>query len=90
MNDLLAFVAKFAFGKQLVQGVAFLHDSLEGHKSEILLFVLAVVHGLKWAHVLDSATAGSVEAPLLGALPVTLAQKFSRAAALADKVVPAP
>lgn len=90
LNKVILFVAKFAIGKHLVGAVAGLNNALSGHRSEILLGVLAVVEILKFGGVIPPAIADTAEASLLSALPVTLAEKFSKAKATIDAVVPAP
>lgn len=88
INKALLFVAKFAVGKHLVGAVAGLNNALKGHRSEILLGIVALVQGLKYAGILEASIAAAIEAPLLGALPATLAEKFSKVKDTLDAVVP--
>ena len=90
INKVILFVAKFAVGKHLVGAVAGLNNALSGRRSEILLGVLAVVELLKFGGVVPPAIADTVEASLLSALPVTLAEKFSKVKGTLDSIVPAP
>ncbi len=89
MNTLIGWVARIAVGKQIIESLAWVHNKLDGHRSEISLGILALVHGLKLAGVIPAATAGPIESALSAILPVVLADKASKVIALADKVIPA-
>lgn len=90
INSLLAVVARIAVGRQIVAGAAWVHDKLDGHRSEISLGILALVHGLKLAGVIPAASADSIEKIIAGIIPVVLADKASKVIAIIDKVVPVP
>ena len=89
MNTLLGWVAKIAVGRQLVGAVAWVHNALDGHRSEISLGLLALTHALKVAGVIPAATADGIEKALAAILPVVLADKAAKVIAIADKVIPA-
>lgn len=89
LNTVIGWVANIAVGKQLVQAVAWVHNALDGHRSEITLGSLALIHALKIAGVIPAATADAVEKSLAAVLPVVLADKASKVLAVVDKVVPA-
>lgn len=89
INRLLGFVAKIALGKQLVSGVAWVHNALNGHRSEIALGILALVHGLKLAGIIPAETAEGIEKALAAILPITLADRAAKVISMADKVIPA-
>ena len=64
LNRLLGLVARITVGKQLVGALAYAHDKLDGHRSEISLGILALVHGLKVVGVLPAETAEAIEKAL--------------------------
>ena len=90
INKAIAFIARLTIGKHLVSAVASINDKAKGHRSEINLAVLAIVHGLKIAGVIPESAADSIENILLGILPITLADKASKVRDTLNKIVPAP
>ncbi len=88
INKLIALAARFTIGKHLVAGIAYAHNKLDGNRSEISLGVLALVHLLKVVGIVPEATAGTIELALSAILPVTLADKFSKAKAAIDSIIP--
>lgn len=89
MNSIFAFLAKVVVGKQIVQGLAWVHNALDGHRSEISLGILALVHALKLTNIIPAATADAIEKALAAILPVVLADKASKVLAVVDGVTPA-
>lgn len=90
LNSAIAFLARIAIGKQLVAGIAAVHNKLDGNKSEISLGLLALVHALKIFGVIPAPVADTVEAALSAILPVVLADRFSKVKEVVDSVIPAP
>ena len=90
INKVIGFVARIAVGKQLVAAVAWIHNALDGHRSEISIGIIALVHILKLAGIIPEAVAGTIEAPLAATLPVTLADKVAKAKAAIDSIAPEP
>lgn len=88
LNGLIGFVARLTVGKQIVGAVAWVHNALDGHRSEISLAILALVHGLKLTGLIPAPTADGIEKALAAILPVVLADKASKVIALIDKVAP--
>lgn len=88
ISKAMAWLAKMAIGKKVVVALAWIHDKLDGHRSEINLGVLALVHGLKLAGIIPADTAQTIEASLAAILPVTLADKASKVIKTIDGVVP--
>lgn len=88
LNSLLGLVARLTIGKQLVGIVAKIHNSLDGHRSEISLGVLALVHALKLAGIIPAEAAEAIEKSLAAIIPVVLADKAAKFIAVVDKVVP--
>lgn len=88
LNSLLATLARWTLGGKIISAIGWAHDKLDGHRSDIVLGILALVHGLKLVNVIPADTAGATEAALLAILPVTLADKASKIAATIDKAVP--
>ena len=88
MNKIIAWIAKIALGGKLVAGVAWANGALSGHRSQILIGLIAIVHALKWAAIIQADVANVIETALAGALGPTLAEKISKAKASADAIVP--
>lgn len=88
LTKVLELVARIAIGKQLVAAVAWLNNKLSGNRSEIILGIVALVHGLKLAGVIPVGVADGVVGSLLSSLPFTMAEKASKVMATIDKVVP--
>ena len=89
LNSALAFVARLTVGKHLVAALAWTHAKLDGNRSEIILGVVALVHGLKLAGVIPPEAADTAEKVLAGLLPLTLADRAHKVLSTIDKVVPA-
>lgn len=89
LTNIMAWVARAAVGKKAIGYIGWLHDKLDGHRSEIALGMYAMAHGLKMLGILPAAQADAIESALLAVLPVVLADKASKVAKIADKIVPA-
>lgn len=85
---LIALIARLTVGKHIVSAIAWAHLKAVGRRSEIVIAVLAVVHGLKLVGVLPQDTAEGIESALSAILPITLAEKVSKAKALLDNAIP--
>lgn len=88
LNSILAWIAKIALGKQLVGALAWVHNKADGHRSELTLAAMALVHALKIAGVIPAATADPIETALGAILPVVLADKASKVMSTIDSVLP--
>lgn len=88
LNSLLATLARWTLGGKIVSAIGWAHDKLDGHRSEIVLAILAAVHGLKLIGLIPVDAAETTEKALLAILPVTLADKASKIAATIDKAAP--
>lgn len=75
--------ARMAVGKKLVGWLAAPSNFAKGHRTEILLGLQAVLYVARHLGLLDSpelqAMADQAQAVLLGAIPVTLADKAKKA-----------
>ena len=89
ISKVIGWVASLTVGKQLVGGVAWVHNALDGHRTEISVAVLALVHALKLAGIIPAATADGIEKALAAIIPVVLADKVSKVIGFVDKVIPA-
>ena len=89
LNSAMAFVARIAIGRHLLGAVAWVHEKLDGNRSEIVLGIVALVHALKLAGTIPPEAAQSVETVLAGLLPLTLADRAHKVLSTIDKVVPA-
>lgn len=93
LNKLVALVAKFTIGKSLLDLVNWLNSKASGARTEIVLAIEAILYVLKIAGVLDDAqkqSADNLALALLGALPVTLAEKVKKAREMGDRIIPGP
>lgn len=86
IDKIMAFVAKVAVGKKAVAALGWMHDKMDGKRSEISLAILGLVHILKLASIIPAETADTVEKALFAIIPVTLADKASKVAKIVDKV----
>lgn len=88
LHKALIFLARFAVGKKLVDLLAVPARLAAGHRSEILLGLQALIYLLKHLGLLDTpelqALAEQAQAVLLGALPITLADKARKVQDTAD------
>lgn len=88
MNKVIGWLAKVAIGKHLIAGLAKIHNALDGKRSEISAGLLAVVHILKLTEIIPAEQAALIENALLAILPLTLADKASKAIKTIDAAVP--
>lgn len=86
LNKVLALVARVAIGKKFVGALGFVHNKLDGKKSEIVLGLWALVHGLKLVGVIPPEAADSIEDSFKVLLPVTLADRASKVMKSVDSV----
>lgn len=90
LDKLMSFVARVAVGDKVVKAIAYIHDKLDGKRSEIACALLAIVHLLKVVNVMPAETAQAIEAALLAILPVVVADRASKVAKLIDGAIPKP
>ena len=88
INKLMLWAAKMALGKHILSGLAWAHNKADGHRSEITLGLLGVIHGLKLINVIDKATSEQIETALSLVLPVVLADRAHKVMKTIDSVVP--
>ena len=88
MNGILLWLAKFAFGNKILEVVHQGNSLLAGRRSEILLTLVAVVEILRHTGILTDDVASPITTALLGALPITLAEKAGKIIKQADQVLP--
>lgn len=86
INKALEFLARIAIGKHIVAALAWVHEKLDGRRSEINLAVLALVHGLKLAGVIPPEIADSIEQSLLTLVPVLLADRARKVLGTVDNL----
>ena len=90
LDKLMAFVARIAVGDKVVKAIAYLHNKLDGKRSEIAIAIYAIVHALKIIGVIDEKAAGAIESALLAIIPVVLADRASKVVKLIDGAIPKP
>lgn len=88
MNKLMQFLARIAVGKQIVGALGWMHDKLDGKKSEVAAALLAIVHILKMTGTLPPEQAAAIESALLAILPVALADRASKVLKTIDGIAP--
>ncbi len=88
LNRAVAFLARIAVGKQLVAGIATVHDKLDGSRSEIALAISAIVYLLKLVGIIPGPIADNIELALAPLLTALLADRFSKVKSVVDSVVP--
>lgn len=86
INKALEFLARIAVGKHLVAAAAWLHEKLDGKRSEINLALLGVVHLLKLGGVIPPEIADSIEQSLLTLVPVLLADRARKVLGTVDNL----
>lgn len=93
INKVMLWVAKWSVGSKLLTGVDWVNGKLSGKRSEAIVLVQLVLWLGKHFGVIPAEQAAAADAlalALLGALPVTLAEKVKKAREVLDKVVPEP
>jgi hypothetical protein len=90
MNWILSKIAQFAIGNKLVSAFAWTHNKLDGRRSEIILGIMALVYGLKYAGIVPSEAANTIWVSLSPLLSATLADKASKVKAQIESIVPEP
>ena len=87
ITSIMLRIAKIALGKKILEIIALANSKASGHRSELIVGCIVIVAGLQHLNLLDSTTAGTVITALLGALPVTVAEKTKKALDQADSVI---
>ena len=59
LNKIISFFAKKALSGKVVSAVAWIHNILDGKRSEIVIVLIAAVYGLKIAQIVPDAVAGT-------------------------------
>lgn len=85
----IQWLASVALGSKLVKGVNAVNKGLTGARTEINLGVLSLLFVLKHFGIVG-AEADTLVVALLGALPITLAEKFKSATDAAEAIIPKP
>lgn len=88
ISKLIEIAARFTVGKHVVAGIAWAHDKADGHRSEIIMGSMVLVYVLGKIGVVPESASHAVNAILAPMLPVTLADKFSKAQAMIESVAP--
>lgn len=91
LDVLIGGLGRFAFGAKLLGFLNAANSAVSGKRTEIVAALQVLIYVLNKLGLIPPEAQGAVDAAavaLLGALPVTLAEKISRAQKLADKVAP--
>lgn len=91
MNWILGLLAKWTIGQKALGAVSWANERLSGKRTEIIAGLQCLLYVLKKLGLLPpeaAAAADSLAVALLGALPLTLADKIKRGQEIANKVVP--
>lgn len=90
LQKVLLFVARHSFGKKLVDLLAKPSEFARGKRSELLLGVYALLELLRYLGLLEGDLAGladALETGLLGALPLTMADKARQAKQVTESLL---
>lgn len=94
MNSIIAFLARHALGQKVLALLARPGSFARGHRTELLVALECLIFVLRVSGVLDtpelSKFADNAELLILGALPITLAEKVKRGQEIAEKIIPPP
>lgn len=90
MNSLLLWVAKLAFGKKLLSLVDAGNNALTGYRTQIIAVLAVIVAALEHLNVIPVKVGDPIVAALIGALPLTLAEKVGNVLDEANKILPPP
>jgi len=91
INKILMWIGKVALGKNMLEMVNGVNERLTGKRTEILIAIQALLLLLKKIGILPAEAAPLVEnlsMVLLGAIPVTLAEKVKGVQEKVDSVIP--
>lgn len=87
ITKVMEMVARWTVGSKLLGVIAWVHDALDGRRSEILLGILALVHVLKVVGLVPPEVAATIETALSTLLPVTLMDRASKVMGSVDSVL---
>jgi len=87
-TKMLEMFVKWTYGKKLMGYVDAANEKMSGHRTEILTGLIALVFALEKTGVAPEGTFAAMSPFLLGAMPVTFAEKVKKALRMADKVLP--
>lgn len=90
ISKIIALAARFTIGKHVVNVIAWANDKAKGNRTEIIAGAMAVIAILGKVGVIPEDAANGINAVLAPMIPVTLAEKFSKAKAILDQVAPTP
>lgn len=88
LNKIISFFAKKALSGKVLTAVAWVHNLLDGKRSEIVIVLIAAVYGLKVAQIVPDAAADQILSVLYPILPVTLADRISKIKQYIDDLIP--
>ena len=86
LNKLLEYVAKWSFGEKVVSSIGWVHDKLDGKKTEIFSALYALSYGLELAGLLPTPAAEQWGTALTVVVPLAFADRASKIAASIKKV----
>mgnify|MGYP001607881002 CR=1 FL=1 len=93
IQKVLVWLARRSVGSKALAALAWANERLRGNRTEILLGLQALIWGLKKVGVIGAELNGPADAlaaALLGALPLTLADKAKKAQEVVDSLAPTP
>lgn len=91
IQRILVAIVSRAFGAKILGAMVGLNKALEGKRTELLIALQACLYLLKHSTVLPPEAhplIDELQLVLLGALPITMADKTKKAIAIADKILP--
>ena len=90
MQTVLLKLAQWSLGKKALSAVNWVNEKLKGNRTEGILALQAILWLTEKAGIIPDGSADTLQAALLGALPLTLNAKVKRALEIADQIVPNP
>lgn len=90
MNTMLGWIVRLTLGKKLLSLVDWANSFLTGYRTQLIVVLILIVATLNHVGLLAHDISASIITALLGALPLTVAEKVGNVLEKADKVLPPP
>ena len=88
IQTVLATLARWKYGKKLLEILKSGNEKLSGHRSEILFAILGLLYALEKFGVIPAGFTDANKDVIFAAMSVTLADKARKALEIANKVIP--
>lgn len=91
MNRLLLYIVRYAIGRKLIGLIAGINTKLSGHRTELLGLLYGLIYVLKKLGMIPPdlvQSADSLAVGILGAIPITLAEKARKVDEIINGIIP--